>query len=548
MALLRPLILAACSGILMPLALPNELFHWGCPALGLVALAPLYLAMATSSSWSRAFFASAVFGGLAHGISSYWLWFFHDFRLWTLGSTIVAYMLVYGVMGLYLRGVLLKGGLWRPLLFAMAWTVIEWGKSNGFLAYPWGLLAYSWNDVGPAIQIAESTGVYGLSFSLAWISAALGELLAPKPAPIPESPRHFGSLARMAFPQRNADSSPGVLGLGHLAVAAVMFLAVLGYGFVALDRPRIAERFLNGVIVQQNMDTWDTTQGELDSLSRSIGLAREAIAGSGARPDIVLFSETTLRRDWDDSRRFYERYPRGDPLIPFLAENDTYLFAGAFEILDRESNEATNSVILVGPDGGKLQTYAKMHPVPFAEAIPFWEYAWFRDFMRLKVGLSSGWVMGGERVIFSLPSRNAGTVSFAGPICFEDAFAYLCREFVLDGAEVLVNLTNDSWSKTRSAEIQHFVAARFRSVETRRTLVRSTNGGVSAVVLPDGSIGDMLPLFQATARSVRIPVYTAETTPYLVLGDWFPASLAFILAACACILFIAGQSKKEVAP
>jgi len=289
-------------------------------------------------------------------------------------------------------------------------------------------------------------------------------------------------------------------------------------------------------MVQQNVDSWSGS--EADGLAVSIALARKAIEDAGSAPDIVLFSETTLRRPWNGFQRFFAKTPRADPLAGFIADSGAYLFTGAPEILDYETYEATNSVILINPEGKQTGSYAKMHPVPFAEAIPFWEYDAFRSFIQDVVGLQSGWVMGSERVVFELPTKDAGDVRFSAPICFEDAFAYLCREFVLDGAELLVNLTNDSWSKTESAEIQHFVAARFRAIELRRTLVRSTNGGVSAVVGPDGRVLDSLPLFESTAKSVDIPVYVGETTPYLAYGDWFALVLACILAAIALILFI----------
>jgi apolipoprotein N-acyltransferase len=111
---------------------------------------------------------------------------------------------------------------------------------------------------------------------------------------------------------------------------------------------------------------------------------------------------------------------------------------------------------------------------------------------------------------------------------------------------LFINLTNDSWSKTNSAEIQHFVAARFRSVEARRVLVRSTNGGVSGIVMPDGSVRDLLPLFTATARLVDIPVYTGETTSYMLFGDWFVATLALLLAGLL-LLVVSGDLKTRKA-
>lgn len=540
MKTLASLALAALSGVLLPLALPNEYYAWGNPALGLVCLAPLYLSFLSARGYRDAFVRGALFGGLAHGLSSYWLWFFQDFRFWTLGSTVLAYMLVYGALGLYLYGCLRHGGLYRPLLFAAAWAVFEWSKSNGFLGYPWGLLPYTWNTVLPAIQIAESTGVYGLGFSLAWISAALGELAAPVPPPLGAQPvwrRPVAKLGVATLGEAGRDSScHRCLGLGHAAVATVLLLGILAYGSLALAKDRGTDRTLRAVIVQQNMDSW-SSEGEIKALEVSVALSRRALAEAQGPADLILFSETVLRRDYDDYRHFYRRAPLADPLIPFLAEKNLRLLTGAPELFELDGElEATNSVILIGPDGRKEASYAKMHPVPFAEAIPFWEYAAFRSFMQEAVGLASGWTMGSERVIFSVPSASAGEVRFGAPICFEDAFSYLCRRFVRDGAELLINLTNDSWSMTRSAEIQHYVAAMFRAVELRRTLVRSTNGGVSAVVLPDGRSAYMLPLFQAASVVAEIPVYTGETTPYLAYGDWFPALLALFLAAAALIL------------
>jgi apolipoprotein N-acyltransferase len=317
-------------------------------------------------------------------------------------------------------------------------------------------------------------------------------------------------------------------------------IGILGYGCLALARPRVPRGSFAAVLVQQNVDSWESASGEVEALSVSVALASAAIEAAGRKPDLILFSETSLKRPWEEFRSFYTRTPREDPLIPFLARTGAWLFTGLPEILDWDTYDATNSVVLITPQGQQVASYAKMHPVPFAEALPFWEYAGFRRFIQEVVGLESGWTMGTERVIFELPTSSAGLVKFAGPICFEDAFAYLCRRFVNDGAEIFINLTNDSWSRTRSAEYQHFVAARFRSVEARRVLVRSTNGGVSGLVMPDGSLRDILPLFSPEARLVDIPVYSGETTPYMLFGDWFVAMLAIGLAGLLFLL-VAGD-------
>jgi apolipoprotein N-acyltransferase len=146
--------------------------------------------------------------------------------------------------------------------------------------------------------------------------------------------------------------------------------------------------------------------------------------------------------------------------------------------------------------------------------------------------------MGSEFTIFELPTRG-GTVRFGAPICFEDAFSDVCRKYFDGGADILVNLTNDSWSKTVSSEIQHWAAARFRAIEFRRTLVRSTNGGLSCVVGPYGEIQVDLPLFEAVARIVEVPIYKeSQKTAYFLYGDWFAYLAMLLSAAWALILMV----------
>jgi apolipoprotein N-acyltransferase len=176
--------------------------------------------------------------------------------------------------------------------------------------------------------------------------------------------------------------------------------------------------------------------------------------------------------------------------------------------------------------------------VPFAEAIPFMEYPWFRKFIQETVGLDSGWALGKEFVLFELPTKT-GSVRFGAPICFEDAFADVCRNFALQDADLLINLTNISWSKTDSAEIQHWAAARFRAIEARRTLVRSTNGGVSCVVGAYGETLDSLPLFRSTSKFVEVPIFRdASPTVYVRWGDWFARAALLLSAALSLILII----------
>jgi apolipoprotein N-acyltransferase len=520
---------AAASALLFALGLPNELFPYGLPVLGYVALIPLYFALGDAPSYGFAAVTAGLYGALHHGLSSYWLYFFHGFAFWTLGSTVIAYFIVYAVWGLYLGYFVKKSGVWRPLAFAVFWAVFEYAKSTGFLGYPWGLLSYTQTRALPLLQIADMTGVYGITFFLAFANGALAELLL----------RHGGPVLapRNDIPRPRALALP--FALREAAAALLLVAVVAAYGWWRLAAPARQTGSITAEIVQQNADPWNMDEAE--GVLKNIRLARAGLEASGRKPDIILFSESSLEVPFLIDQPWYERNPASDPFLPFVRQTGSYFLTGSPVILDPVKLEATNSVILISPEGRQVGEYAKVHPVPFAEAIPFWEIKPFREFIQKVVGLDSGWTMGTEFRNFSLPV-GAKTYRFGAPICFEDAFPDVCRQFALKGADLFINLTNDSWSMTGSSEIQHFAAARFRAIEFRKTLVRSTNGGVSCVVEATGRARDELPLFKDASEVVDLPVYGGNPpTLYLLWGDWFAYSCMLLFAAWFLILWV-GES------
>ncbi len=549
---------AVFSAVLFAIALPNEVFARGLWPLGFIAIVPFYSALASCSGFGAAAIAGTLFGGFHHALTSYWLFFYKDFALWTIGATTLGYMLVYTLPALYLRLFLRSGGAFRPLLFALAWASLEFGKSIGFLGYPWGLVPYALGDLPVLLQVADTTGVYGLSALLALCSALAAEAISGS------GTMHFrfpfpGRVIRVPGRVTRVGVSSGVVDLlGYGIFVAILLAMATGYGIMRLSKPSTLAGSVRMLLVQQNIDPWYA--GEEAALAISVRLAREALgaaafASAGTRPgtdpagqetmrwpELIVFSETSLRRPFPENPRFYATHPVDDPLVPMLRETGTWLLTGAPYLVGESG--MMNAVILVDPSGTLVEHYGKMHPVPFTEAIPFMEYEWFREFMRNAVGLESGWVTGDRRVIFELPAET-GTIRFAAPVCFEDAFAGMCADFIRDGADLLVNLTNDSWSQTESAMIQHWTAARFRAIETRRTLVRSTNGGLSCVIGPKGETIFEMPLFQAMSAIVDVPVYReAELTFYTRYGDWF-ALLCVLLSGFSTVVLGRGERRRR---
>ena len=229
---------------------------------------------------------------------------------------------------------------------------------------------------------------------------------------------------------------------------------------------------------------------------------------------------------YKDNEDVYRFIPYDYPFSRFLADTDTPIIVGSPYI---DGKKQYNSAYLLSPKGEILDIYSKIQLVPFAEYIPFIDNPLVVRFFDKLVGFSSGWNPGTEYKVFNIKNSEGKTVNFTVPICFEDAFPAVCLNLHNAGSEVLINITNDSWSKTKSAEYQHFVVAHFRAIELRTTLVRSTNSGYSVVVDPKGKIISDLPLFKAESLYTEVPVYEHKKTFYASYKDWFPIMMFLIL-------------------
>lgn len=504
-------VLSAC---LLALGIPNEFFHFGSPVIGLFSLAPLYLAFNACPNYKKAGTIGALHFSLVHILSSFWLANFKGFAIFTLGASAVAYFVAGYVFGLvlYLPFSNKKNKLTssyqdkyyfptRILYFACIWTIHEWYKSVGFLAYPWGTVlmsAYKWKLL---TQIVSITGTFGLSFLFSLFSAVIGE----------------GIIILKEYPKRTFSGYNWTV-----AFCMVIFGLSTVYGVFTYTKTRTPIKTFAAVLVQQNSDSWEEG-GQDNSILKAQNLTEAAVMDfyqkTDTKPDIVLWNEAILTYALPDSYLYYNAYPREKPLVKNIRKlNIPHLIGGPI-LVNEEENLFSNSVILFEKNGDMGKWYGKIHLVPFAEAIPYADNPLVKKLMDAMVGFSSGWTPGKELTLFQLENKKGQNINFSTPICFEDAFADLCRLHFLNGSEVFVNLTNDSWSLTKSAEYQHFVIASYRAIECRTTLVRSTNSGFSVVVDPAGNILDSMPLFDSVSKTMTIPVYERIYTPYVITGD-----------------------------
>ena len=516
MSVISSFLAVLCSAVLLSLGISNEYLHFGSALFGIIALIPLYTAFCISPTRRRTAWMFGAMIALVHLCSSFWLAYFENFAIFTLGASTVAYFFLGFLFGYWFYYAMKLPLRLRPFAFACLWTLWEWFKGSGFVAYPWGSLSMTALSLRPLIQIADITGVWGITFLVALISALLAEIIR--------------AAARLTAGFSKPHDKPL---LRPLIFTAGLLLLVNGYGFFRMYQKRTPQQNLNLVLVQQNTDPWVSGLDLFfDNLYTTQELTEKAITESPVKPDLIVWNESSLAYGYDQFQDYYRRLPFKESFTDFLQRMDIPILTGSPLLQDAERGKYSNSVYLIAQDGTVLDTYSKIQLICFAEYIPFVDHPFVQRFFNSLVGFSSGWAQGKEYKAVMFTAQNGNGVRFAAPICFEDAFPTLCADLHNQKSDILINLTNDSWSKTASAEYQHFAVAYFRAIELRTPLVRSTNGGFTCVVDPIGTITVSLPLFTADALSVSVPIYPYRRTFYAQWKDWLP-TLFLIIALIA---------------
>jgi apolipoprotein N-acyltransferase len=486
------------SGILYALAFPSFVRTAGLPLLGWFCLVPLLLCL-SEVPIGRGVFYGALAGVLQTMISNYWLGTFNLFSLQFV--TVVTALEYLPFMAISLAVLRRARGL-GFLVFPMAWTVFDWLRSMGFLGYPWGMLGTSQYSVSPVIQIASLAGVWGVTLLVTLCNSVLA---------------HY---VRAALLRERPRLAPGIVLLSSL----VLCLGWAGYGAIVTPARAATDHSVRLALVQQNADPRKDDYGQtFDTLRRLTDEAR------AQKPDLVVWSETAFVpniRRW--SREDPAQYPLAALVRDFLAYqktlgtwlltgNDDYSLVTTSGVQERLDY---NGVVLFSPGGERMETYHKIHLVPFTEYFPYKKqlpgiYALLQSFDAYL------WEPGDRRVVFRGPS-----FSWAAPICFEDVFPDDVRRFVTAGADVILNLSNDYWSLTDVEAMQHAANALFRAVENARPLARASASGLTCLVDARGRIVARTPFYQENYLVVDVPLAKGRTTLYTRWGDWLPAVLA----------------------
>jgi apolipoprotein N-acyltransferase len=373
----------------------------------------------------------------------------------------------------------------------MGWVVVEWVRSCFLGGFPWLTLACSQWQVPKHLSLAQWGGAYAVSFLLILFNGAIAIALF--------------SWARK--PRSIAGPIPAIAGLIGLTVCSVWLWR----------RPEIAAGDpVPMAIVQGNIDQykkWDRSYVE-EIMSAYSALTREA---ARLKPALIVWPETAVP-GW------FPNEPEPTQWVKSLARQSAVsLLVGA---VTREKTGDYNAAFLISPEGDWVDRYRKMHLVPFGEFVPFRRL--LSPFVRVLNDL--GTFDGGPSAnVLQTPRARVGV-----SICFEGLFPHLVRRFTLNGAQVLVNITNDGWYRDTAAAEQHFSASVLRAVENQRWMVRAANTGYSGFISPRGELRSRSELLQPAVLSAS-PSLREDLTFYTKRGDVF-------VGLCAILLLIAGYN------
>lgn len=509
-AVIKELGLLALSALLFGLSFPSFISFSGWGFLGFLALVPLFVVI-RRVGWLKIFLYAPFYGWASYAIFNYWLSTFHPLAIMIVPTIYATYYLAVLPLLKLACTVFPRRGY---LAQVVVWVGYEFLRTKGFLGYPYGILGYTQYLFLPFIQIAEFTGIWGVTALVVFPNTFIGAAL---------------SQGWEGFKPFLRDHRRVIAGYGALVALTLIF------GFISLGTDYTTDREGNPLpewkvaLVQHNADTWE---GGFRAYERNIRtmirLSEEALT-EDPEVEAVIWSETSVVPGIDWHTRYRTdplRYALVQELIQYLSEKDVPFVFGNSDgqavkdsagnpLLDSLGNmqrEDYNAVVYF--DRGEIQgIYRKTHLVPFTENFPY-EKTLPRIYALLVANDYKFWEKGTEYTVFDL-----GKVKISTPICFEDVFGYISRRFVAEGAEVIVNLTNDSWSKSEAAEMQHGAMAVFRAIENRRSVIRSTNAGITCTILPSGKITAQLDPFIEAYMIGTVPVYTDKTTGYALWGD-----------------------------
>jgi apolipoprotein N-acyltransferase len=493
---LRDVILSILGGILMALSFPKA----GVFVLAWICLIPLFFAIRDKNP------AAASLLGLAFGLTAYiGILYWTVFPVSVYGGIsvvlavifmllLVSYISVYlALLAAFVAWTRDRFGLSVFVSAPVSFVFLEYLRSVLITGFPWGFIGHSQLPWLTLMQVLDITGVYGVSFVIVAVNAAL-----------------FLVIERLI-------RRTGRLPLTETVVSCLLVIILIIYGIFAIKREQAIMRSGTPVpvaLVQPNIRQdlkWNPNfQEETMEIYEDMTLASKS-----HKPRIVVWPETATPFFFQEHPIFRPRVEELPRLIhaPLLFGTPAYEEEGG-------KIKFYNRAYLLSETGRIVGRYDKIHLVPFVEYVPLRGLFFFVD--KLAKGAAGDFSMG--TITDPIPTA-IGPVGVL--ICYEAIFPESARLLARNGAALLVNITNDAWFGTTSAPYQHFSMARMRAIETRLFLIRAANTGITAVIDPTGKDEIRTDIFTRTVAIGEV-IPKSRMTFYTRFGDLFAQLVTLI--------------------
>jgi apolipoprotein N-acyltransferase len=527
----RAWIFALMSGAAMALCFAPV--AWG--GLCWVALVPLICAawlVEPPARWNRLWLAGLgfVFGCAYFGGSLFWLT-----TLTTPGWVALSlYLSIYPAIWVVFLGTVAKpagedssgrpvwlssiGNLRSCASAAAAWVALEWLRGVVFPQFPWNFAGIALSANIPLIQIADITGVGGISFLVVMANLML-----------------VATIKRLVLEVGRGARRPHY----DFAVTVAMVALAWGYGMRQVFAPAPPSVEFSFAAVQANIpqNVRNDLTFETDVRDR---YARHTEVALAMKPDLLLWPESATPRPlfndqgtWDFVRGLAENHG-GD----FLLGTIHFSEQGDF-----------NSVAMLGAHAKVAQMYHKMHLVPFGEYVPFRRafplFAWIVGNL-----VPDDFDPGTTPVVLEMSAK---PVKIGPLICFEDVIGDLARRFALGGAQAFAVVTNDGWFLDSAGSRQHAAHAAFRCAENKLPMIRAANTGVTCMVDCLGRVRETLQTETGDTfiEGVLFGKVSAPTNPsptfYARNGEVFSIACLAVSALAAAGFFLRSRKLKNSA-
>ena len=512
---------AVCGGVLLTCTFP------GIGVAGCAWFAIVFLLVAIRNATGRQGFYLGLIFGFVHFVTLlYWLvptmYRYGPMPIWL---SIGCLLLLAFYLALYAAAfaVIITEGCGHPAsclwMVPVVWVGLEYARTFLVTGFPWELLGYSQYRFLDLIQIVDIFGVYGLSFIIAFANAVL-------------------FLCVMYFSRgkwhgrRISPAWPAIAVLG----LAVVLCGVGLYGkhrIAAMDNLITKSDRLKVSVIQGNIPEtmkWDAALQQ-EITHQYISLSQQV---KPAAPDLVVWPETAVPFYF-----FYDEALTKQVLEGVMRVGTCFLIGSpSFEYRANDDGvNLYNTAYLIDPRGRIIGKYDKVHLVPFGEYVPLKQ--WIPFVGKLVPGVGD-FCPGNRGHVLMM-----GKVGIGTQICYEIIFPDLSAAMVRQGANLLVNITNDAWFGQTAAPLQHFSMAVFRAVENRRSLVRAANTGISGFVDPAGRVITASGLFKTAVLTRSVPIIRGHRSYYTTHGDQLPIGCTGVIVLLVVIAAIKRRNRRK---